>query len=367
MQNTTSSPAETGSLTLSAERENSMHLFLADTGALMRYPGMVSLFSDSEDLLIVPMSVLHELNRSAAALDDPSAASARKAVLEIQKSQGDLSVDLSETDHSELLPQKSSISSGHDDILSIACGRKKEHPTVISDDLDLCRAAASLGIPSVSVDDFMRERRKILSAGISKKPETARQLAEISEELKIIYDIVVETAVSTGFLQGRIAKSDLIGILCEKRDRQNANLLYIAQNFREPFCIEGEYIRARYILNEKHTAFCLQSVRPLFPERPETKGYALCPELRLLVPGHFNTENMNLIAMQRNLTVCFCVKACISNMDGSEVGHAELLAEEDKKAVLFSVSQKGAWMRELSRRRSLLDFRTVSDGLFLSP
>ena len=341
-----------------SEAAGNICVYIADTSSVMQYPEIISLFSGSQDLLIVPIAVLQELDAQKASV------AAQKAMREICKSQNSASINTSEESHPELLSQDLSNKSDFNKIISVALNRKKENPTIISDDLDLCHIADSLGIKTISGSDLMNRYQKSTIKGASALiPDITEQFAAISNKLKIIYDIVEEASLSTGFSHGHITKKQFIDILRERRNKQNANLLYIARELDAPFCITGKYVNAHYMPSRQHTVFCIRMVRPLFAGNRHIKGYSLCPKVAVAAPGHFNIQNLKIVSRQRQIQICFFVKACISSIGEQEVGAVKLAAK--KNSVLFSTSQTEAWVQSLSKRHDLLDFQELSNGLFL--
>ena len=147
----------------------SKNIYILDTSALMKKPNVLDLFSNNFSQVIVPKSVLIELDGLKKKNN------ARVAIEQIQK-YGDW-INTNEDSYPELL-SKSYREARKTDllILSVAIKYRSSHPIIVTNDINFQTFAKSEGIDAISVEN-LHKKQKIFSSKI-KKPHHKKHKEE---------------------------------------------------------------------------------------------------------------------------------------------------------------------------------------------
>lgn len=130
-------------------------VYIADTSALLNAPELISVLEDGSALLIVPQAVLNELDGLKESNDDEQAYNARAAIRAISNHTAFSWFNVKGSGRPELLPPDLGDPLQPDNmILSVAAGYLHKAAVLLSDDINLCNKAASLGLSSMSSQEF---------------------------------------------------------------------------------------------------------------------------------------------------------------------------------------------------------------------
>lgn len=134
-------------------------VYIVDTCALINEPKIISSFTNNKALLVVPMTVLEELDRHKENRQDQELQYQARQVIKLLESHNDAEwLDKNEAANMELLPQDYEKKSGDNKILSTALKFLMKKPTIISDDINFKNKAESLRFTTISSKDFCKEK-----------------------------------------------------------------------------------------------------------------------------------------------------------------------------------------------------------------
>lgn len=132
---------------------------VADTCALMNHPELISWFDDGKAMLIIPQTVLCELDAKKISKDEEEASQARMAIRQIDIYRSYSWLNLSEVSDPSLLNRDLNPASSDNRILSVALRYIVKSPILLTDDINFRNIAnAQPGISAMDANAY--EMRK---------------------------------------------------------------------------------------------------------------------------------------------------------------------------------------------------------------
>lgn len=153
---------------LGAQSANFDEIYIVDTCAVMAHPELMDSFKTNRAALIIPKTVLEELDRNKMKKEDEVDIKAQRSIKKIAecrdlKKQGKKWLFFEEGDAS-LLPKEYNNAekqpSGDDMILSVALKYKLKDPVIITNDINLSNKLYGEFIKQVSSDAFLKKTKK---------------------------------------------------------------------------------------------------------------------------------------------------------------------------------------------------------------
>lgn len=131
------------------------NFYVVDTSTLINKPKIISFFSrNKKDMLIIPTTVLTELDKLKTSEDAEESYKAREAIRQIEQFKSAKWMNLRENSNVELLPRELNNGSNDNLILSVALKYYLKQPTLITDDTNFRNIATSQGIQSMDSRTF---------------------------------------------------------------------------------------------------------------------------------------------------------------------------------------------------------------------
>ncbi len=132
---------------------------VADTCALMNHPELISWFDDGKAMLIIPQTVLNELDAKKVSEDEEKAFQARMVIRQIDNYRSYRWLNLSEVSDPSLLNRDLDPNRGDNRILSVALRYIVKSPILLTDDINFRNIAnAQPGISAMDANAY--EMRK---------------------------------------------------------------------------------------------------------------------------------------------------------------------------------------------------------------
>jgi predicted ribonuclease YlaK len=153
---------------LGAQSANFDEIYIVDTCAVMAHPELMDSFKTNRAALIIPKTVLEELDRNKMKKEDEVDIKAQRSIKKIAEcrdltkqgkkwlffEEGDASLLPKEYNNAEKQP------SGDDMILSVALKYKLKDPVIITNDINLSNKLYGEFIKQVSSDAFLKKTKK---------------------------------------------------------------------------------------------------------------------------------------------------------------------------------------------------------------
>ncbi len=143
--------------------EHYNNIYVVDTSTLVNKPKVISYFSgNKKDMLVVPTTVLTELDKLKSSDDAEESYKAREVIRQIEQYKTAKWMNLRENSNVELLPRELNNDSNDNLILSVALKYYLKQPTLITDDINFRNIASSQGIQSMdsrSLEDKMNPNK----------------------------------------------------------------------------------------------------------------------------------------------------------------------------------------------------------------
>ena len=131
------------------------NFYVVDTSTLVNKPKLISFFSgNKKDMLIIPTTVLTELDKLKTSEDTDESYKAREVIRQIEQFKSAKWMNLRENSNVELLPRELNNGSNDNLILSVALKYYLKQPTLITDDINFRNIASSQGIQSMDSKTF---------------------------------------------------------------------------------------------------------------------------------------------------------------------------------------------------------------------
>jgi rRNA-processing protein FCF1 len=153
---------------LGAQSANFDEIYIVDTCAVMAHPELMDSFKTNRAALIIPKTVLEELDRNKMKKEDEVDIKAQRAIKKIAECR-DLTKQgkkwlFFEEGNASLLPKEYNNAekqpSGDDMILSVALKYKLKDPVIITNDINLSNKLYGEFIKQVSSDAFLKKTKK---------------------------------------------------------------------------------------------------------------------------------------------------------------------------------------------------------------
>lgn len=135
------------------------NVVIADTCALMHEPDLISWCDDGRTLLIIPQTVLAELDKLKDDEDEDKAYQARMAVRSIANHNAFEWLNTKELSDVSLLNSDLDAESGDSKILSVAIRYIVKDPIIITDDINFRNIAEAQGITSISTESYYKKKQ----------------------------------------------------------------------------------------------------------------------------------------------------------------------------------------------------------------
>lgn len=145
------------------------NVVVADTCALMHEPNLISWCDDDRTLLIIPQTVLTELDKLKDDEDEDKSYQARMAIRSIESYQAFEWLNIKEVSDVSLLNVDLDPESGDSKILSVAIRYIVKSPTIITDDINFRNIAEAQGIAAISTESYHKQKKYETQTAASSK------------------------------------------------------------------------------------------------------------------------------------------------------------------------------------------------------
>ncbi len=138
-------------------------VYIADTSTLMHDPEMILSFVDNKALLVIPLTVLNELDGLKSDEDEDKTYRAREAIRNIEEYRSCDWLNVGEKSVPELIPNDLDAEKNDSKILSVAVRYTAKKPILLTEDINLGNIAEAVNIQSMSFSSYksMKENEKL--------------------------------------------------------------------------------------------------------------------------------------------------------------------------------------------------------------